>query len=177
MQNTVWTRVACTGHRPHLVPSGCWTWLYDEFVRIAGRLRTEYGTEVAASGGAAGSDLLWAAAAHEAGLYTEVYLPFPGHEARWPDSWQPWRERLHTVLDRADRVQTVASEPGENPAQRYHDRDRALVVDSHALVAAHDPTRSRGGTVVTMRHAWDNQRPLIRVDIRNQQSTRARTRP
>lgn len=60
-----WTRVACTGHRPQGLPSGCEPWLADELRRIAARLAADRGMQVAISGAAAGADLLWAEAAHD----------------------------------------------------------------------------------------------------------------
>ncbi|WP_019819457.1 LOG family protein [Saccharomonospora saliphila] len=168
---TIWRNVACTGHRPQYLPPGSQQWLSDDLARIAARLRDEHGTEIALSGGAAGVDLLWAEAAHSAGLATWLYLPFPDQDARWP---QQWRDRLAAARHRADRLITLG--------QRYsvallHQRNARLVADGDALVAAHDPARRSGGTVSTMRHAWDQGRPIIRVDLRHRRSTLAANRP
>jgi ribA/ribD-fused uncharacterized protein len=53
-QEDRWVRVACTGHRPHLLPAGSHDWVEQELRRIAAKLVAEHGTEVAISGAATG---------------------------------------------------------------------------------------------------------------------------
>lgn len=167
-------RVACTGHRPQYLPNGSQQWLSSELSRIAARLRDEHGTEIAISGGAAGVDLLWAEAAHAVGLETWLYLPCPDQDRRWPQQWRKWRDRLADARHRADRVITLGQ---SYSVTLLHERNSRMVVDSDALVAAHDPLRRSGGTASTMRDAWDQRRPIIRVDLRHRRTTLAATRP
>ncbi|SFE22625.1 hypothetical protein SAMN04487819_109225 [Actinopolyspora alba] len=166
-----WGRVACTGHRPQHLPTGSQQWLFGEFIRIAVRLREEYGTTIALSGGAAGTDLLWAEAAEEAGLTTWLYLPCPDLDTRWP---RPWRNRLAAAVERADRVVMLGT---RYCVQLLHERNARLVADSEAVVAAHDPCRRSGGSLSTMRRAWDQHRPILRVDVRNRRTTFVAKRP
>jgi ribA/ribD-fused uncharacterized protein len=156
-----WTQVAATGHRPHKIPKGLRDWVQHELARVAVKLATEHGTEVALSGLAMGSDLWWAHAARDAGLRVWGYSPYPEQDQRWP---QIWRNTRSEVMRTAERVQHLGD--------RYDiallgQRNRWLIRDSQALVAVVDSTRTSGGTIAAVRHAA-TRIPIIRIDLHTQ---------
>jgi ribA/ribD-fused uncharacterized protein len=159
-----WGRVACTGHRPHLLPPGCEDWLAAELRRVAAKLVSEHGTEVAISGAATGSDLLWAEAGHAAGTRVWLYQPYPGHDARWESAWA---DRLATVRTIASRVATLGT---RYSVEVLHARSDWMLRDCDALVAVVDPHRRTGGTVAALQRVWPGT-PVIHVDVRHRRTT------
>ncbi len=159
-----WVRVACTGHRPHLLPAGSHDWVEQELRRIAGKLVAEHGTEVAISGAAAGADLLWAEAGHAAGSRVWLYQPYPGHDARWD---QTWRDRLTAAQATATRTATLGT---RFSVEVLHARSDWMLRDCDALVAVIDPYRRSGGTVTALRRVWPGT-PVIHVDVRHRRTT------
>jgi ribA/ribD-fused uncharacterized protein len=159
-----WVRVACTGHRPHLIPAGSHQWVDDELHRIAGKLVTAHGTEVAISGAAAGADLTWAEAADQAGAQVWLYQPYPGHDARWEQSW---RDRLTAARALAARTDTLGP---SFSVEVLHARSDWMLRDCDALVAVIDPRRRSGGTVTALRRVWPGT-PVIHVDVWHRRTT------
>lgn len=152
-----WRVVAATGHRPKgLLGSG--DWVMGELRRVATRLRDEFGTEVAISGMALGTDTMWAVAALDAGLELWAYVPFPQQSDRWPS---PDRERWRTILERASRVETVSD---RFSVMALFERNRAMARQADALVAVLDPLATKGGTVSMVR---ESRVPTIVIDPRN----------
>lgn len=159
-----WVRVACTGHRPHLLPDGSHDWVERELHRIAGKLVANHGTQIAISGAAAGSDLWWAEAGHTAGAKVWLYQPYPDHDARWDPAW---RARLAAMRAVASRIGTLGT--GYSVAV-LHARSEWMLRDCDALVAVIDPQRHAGGTVTALRHVPSGT-PVIHVDVRNRRTT------
>ena len=159
-----WVRVACTGHRPHLLPAGSHDWVEQELHRVAGKLVAEHGTQIAISGAAAGADLWWAEAGHQAGAAVWLYQPYPGHDARWE---QPWRDRLTAARTTAARVDTLGS---RYSVEVLHARSDWMLRDCDALVAVIDPRRRTGGTVTALRRVWPGT-PVIHVDVAHRRTT------
>jgi ribA/ribD-fused uncharacterized protein len=154
-----WVRVACTGHRPQHLPAGSQHWVTTELRRIAGKLIAEHGMRVAISGGAMGSDLWWADAAHEAGAKIWVYQPFPQQPDRWSADWQQHHQRVRAT---AARVATLAQ---TFSVTALHARSDWMIRDCSALVAVVDPEHTHGGTYQALRKAL-SRRPVIYLDVR-----------
>jgi ribA/ribD-fused uncharacterized protein len=159
-----WTRVACTGHRPHLLPAGSHAWVEAELHRVAGKLVAEHGTQVAISGAAAGADLMWAEAGHTAGARVWLYQPYPDHDARWEQSW---RDRLTAARALATRVDTLGS---RYSVEVLHARSDWMLRDCDALIAVIDPRRRSGGTVTALRRVRPGT-PVIHLDVWHQRTS------
>jgi ribA/ribD-fused uncharacterized protein len=159
-----WTRVACTGHRPQGLPPGSEPWLAEELRRIAAKLAADRGMEVAISGAAAGTDLLWAEAAREVDVPVWLYQPYRGHDGRWQ---QDWRDRLTVARSYAARVDTSGT---EFSVRVLHARSDWLIRDCDAIVAVVDPDRRSGGTWQALQRIPATM-PLIRVDVRRRRTT------
>ena len=154
-----WTRVACTGHRPHVLPAGSQEWVIAELERIAVKLRAEHGMQVAISGGAMGSDLWWADAAHAAGAGVWLYQPFPQQPDRWPSEWQHHHRRVRGYASRGGTLDT-----GFNTRALFA-RNEWMIRDCDALICVVDPQHRGGGTHAAVASA-QGRRPLIRIDVR-----------
>lgn len=157
-----WTRVACTGHRPHKIPPRLRGWVQEELARVAAKLVAERGTEVGLSGLAQGSDLWWAQAAHAAGARVWAYSPCPDQDQRWT---REWKNRRREVIELAEHA--------EHLGERYDvallgARNTWLCRDADALVAVVDPSRGSGGTIAAMRQAV-GRIPVIRIDLHSEQ--------
>jgi ribA/ribD-fused uncharacterized protein len=163
--DTEWTRVACTGHRPQGLPPGAQSWLADELRRIAAKLATEHGMRTAISGAAAGADLIWAEAAHAVDVSVWLYQPYVDHDERWP---QDWRDRLAQAREFATRVDTLGE---EFSISVLHARSDWMIRDADAVVAVVDPQRRSGGTWQALQKI-PAAMPLIHVDVRNRHTTR-----
>lgn len=159
-----WTRVACTGHRPQNLPSDSEPWLTTELRRIAAKLATDHGTNVAISGAAAGADLLWAHAAHHRNIPVWLYQPHHGHDARWPE---PWRDRLTTARGFAARIDTLGT---KFSMQVLHARNDWMIRDCDAIIAVIDPHHRHGGTWQTLQKIPASM-PVIHVDVRHRRTT------
>lgn len=154
-----WTRVACTGHRPHILPTGSQEWVTAELARVATKLRTEHGMQISISGGAMGSDLWWADAAHAAGTRVWLYQPFAQQPDRWPADWQAHHRRVRDYASRVATLDTTAS------TKALFARNDWMIRDCDALIAVVDPEHRGGGTHAAVASA-QNRRPIIRIDVR-----------
>lgn len=171
-----WVRVAVTGHRPGKIGADLpqperrelQAWVREELNRIAAKLVSKHGMEVAISGLAMGTDLWWADAAHAAGARVWGYAPFPEQDQRYP---QVWKDHRAAVIAYAEHVQYLGRSFHNS---LYHLRDRLMVRDADALVAVIDPERADGGTVATYRYGLGRV-PVIRVDVRHREVRLAAT--
>ncbi|WP_309117047.1 SLOG family protein [Saccharothrix sp.] len=165
-----WTRVACTGHRPHILPADSHDWVIAELTRIAAKLRAEHGTSVAISGGAMGSDLWWADAAHAAGTRVWLYQPFPQQADRWQADWKAHHRRVQGFASRVAVLDTRFS------TKALFDRNDWMIRDCDALVAVVDPEHRGGGTHAAVASAL-GRRPIIRIDVRKRDTRLVLPRP
>jgi ribA/ribD-fused uncharacterized protein len=157
-------RVSCTGHRPQGLPPGSEPWLAGELRRIAAKLAADRGMQVAISGAAAGTDLLWAEAAHDTGVPVWLYQPYRGHDGRWsPD----WRDRLTAARGYAARVDTLGD---VFSVPVLHARNDWMIRDCDAIVAVVDPERRSGGTWQALQRIPATM-PLVRIDVRQRRTT------
>ncbi|HEY3691144.1 MAG TPA: NADAR family protein [Pseudonocardiaceae bacterium] len=158
------TRVALTGHRPQSFPPGAEPWVADELLRIAAKLTAVHGMEVAISGAAAGSDLLWAEAAHGLDIPVWLYQPYSGHDGRWD---QDWRDRLAAARAFAARVDTLGT---TFSVQVLHARNDWMIRDCDAIVAVVDPERRSGGTWHALQRVPETM-PVVHIDVRHRRTT------
>lgn len=95
-----------------------------------------------------------------------LYQPYPGHDARWEQSW---RDRLAAARATAARVATLGS---RFSVEVLHARSDWMLRDCDALVAVVDPRRRTGGTATALRRVRPGT-PVIHVDVWNRRTTRA----
>lgn len=154
-----YVKVAVTGHRPAGLTPDQRQFARSELNRLAVKLRDEHGTRVAISGLALGADTWWAQAAEQAGLTLWAYVPFPQQADQFPTADRAEWVRLRRV---ACRVVTVGD---RYDVRLFHARNDLIVQDCDLLIVVHDPARSTGGTVSTLRKARNVGRPLVLVDV------------
>lgn len=150
-----WPVVALSGHRDLGAAA---SWATEEIDRIAAKLVSRHGAEVAICGMALGADTTWALAALGHGMQLWAYVPFHGQEDRWSLAEQDQYLRLRGAANQ----EHVFANPGR---QAYLDRNDAMVKDCDLLVAVIDPGRERSGTGYTLRRAQRTRKPTIIVDL------------
>nr|WP_276513273.1 NADAR domain-containing protein [Cellulomonas hominis] len=160
-----WTRVAVTGHRPHLLDEGQAAFARAELSRLALKLKTAHHAKVAISGMSTGADAWWADTALAAGLDLWAYIPFWGQPDRWaPGQAQHWEDQVA----RASRRLVLGQ---ASDVAMYHERNNFMLRDANALIAVHDPAHTSGGTASTIAKARAAGRPLILVDVVSRRTT------
>lgn len=159
-----WVRIAATGHRPQHMSPAQQAWAAEELDRIAAKLVAQHGMRVAINGGAIGADLMWAHAAHSAGVEALwSYLPFPEQADRWtPEQRDDWK---HVTSGRPLGLSTRAWVIGDSyDVRTLHARNDAMMHDAQAMVAIVDPSKTTGGTA-SMLAKVGRRMPVIRLDI------------
>lgn len=160
-----WARVCATAHRE--IPAGDQAWLRFELDRGCAWL-AQHGTRVAVTGMARGGDLMWADAAHRAGLEVWAFIPFPEQTSRWnkPDITEWWR-----ILELATVRHVVGDLPDGVPAARrsaainslIFGRNRAMLDATTACFAIWDGRRT-GGTYGALLDAARRDRPGVHLN-------------
>ncbi len=127
-----WKKVSVTGRRDLI---GRESWVAGEFDRLVTKIKPV----IMYSGGALGSDMIWAETAIRRGIPLHLLLPAPDQAARWALEDQ---ERWLFLVNRATRVQFSAMECS---VDAYRDRNAALASVCDLLVAVWERNES-GGT-------------------------------
>lgn len=152
-----WRIVGGTGHRDFTTADATqWTW--EQLPRCMGWLRDRANTEIWISGMGRGFDLRAARAALRAGLQLWAFIPFEEQPARWS---REDRREWSALRALAAETRVIGAIPAAIPADRRHRaatrllfaRNTAVLDECHALVAAWEPERTRGGTYGTLRVA------------------------
>lgn len=154
-------RVALTGHRPDSLTLEQLAWVGQVLPALAVHLRDTYGTRVAISGMALGSDTVWAEAALGAGLRLWAYIPF--EEQPLARGWTR-QDQVTWARLRGDAARTLVLGHGYS-APLLHARNRYMVRDADLLVAVHREDATKGGTVQTMLHAEKVRASVLRVNV------------
>ncbi|MCK2239999.1 MULTISPECIES: NADAR family protein [unclassified Crossiella] len=165
-----WVRVACIGHSPEKLPAGSADWVREELHRVAARLTREYRMQVAISGGARGSDLWWAQAAHAQGAAVWMYQPHTRQSARWDEADQAEHQHVTALADR------VTALPGTYNAGCMAARSRWMVRDADLVVAVLDSRIFSGASYEAVQTARLD-RPVILIDPHTGQASRLNPQP
>jgi uncharacterized phage-like protein YoqJ len=143
---TAWPTVMVTGHRPkHFTPTQQ-SWVREELVRLAVKLRDERGMTTGISGMAIGSDLWWADSVVKAGVRLEAHIPFTGQADSWPKDQH--REYVRLLGLAAD---TVTYESAFT-MQSFHQRNYGMIHSSSQVVGIWR-RGATGGTLSTLKYA------------------------
>ena len=154
-----WVRAAVTGHREHLLQEpGTREWVQSELDRLARKLASDHGTQVAISGFETGADLWWADTAHQAGLSVWAYQPHPEQTAGWRPDQISEHQRLLAIAERRVMV------GGRAGKQFFHDCNAMIFSDADVVVAVRDPRIATGGTVAALRELAA-RRPVVTIDV------------
>lgn len=155
MADVTWPIVAGTGHRE--LDAGATAWCREKIPAAARWLRDECGTRIIISGMARGFDLMWAAAALDAGLELWAYIPFKEQADKWnrADKAEWWRLRFRA------KVTILGEIDPELPSKRRSSavnallfaRNDAMLRDADAVLAVWDATRRTGGTYGAIKKA------------------------
>lgn len=162
---TRWTRVAVTGHRPHLMTPTQTRYATTELHRLAAKLHTDHHTTTAITGLAQGADTIWADAARDAGMHLWSYIPFPDQAATWDTHAQ---QRWVDLKATSTRTVTLGT---SYDVRLLHARNDLMLRDTDALIAVTRPSRTTGGTASTIRKAHTLGLPIITVDLDNLRTT------
>ncbi|WP_251151362.1 NADAR family protein [Cellulosimicrobium sp. Marseille-Q4280] len=154
-----WTRVAVTGHRPHLLTDAQSDFARAELDRLAVKLKADHKTKVAISGFAIGADTWWSQAALAADLRLWAYVPFWAQPNRWsPQQAATWEH----LLGQAERHLVLGD---DYDVRLLHERNAFMVRDANLIVAVHNPQITTGGTVSAIAKARAARRPMVLVDV------------
>jgi ribA/ribD-fused uncharacterized protein len=164
-------RVACTGHREQYLSPDQLRWMHQELARVAIKLRTVHGMQVAIHGGATGADLGWATAAVAAGVdELWAYIPFEAQAKQFnPDQRRKWDEYTNLIEDGGLATLRWCLGTGYD-VRLLHARNDAMIRDADAFVVVIDPSKTTGGTASVLRKLAkgrvDGSRvPIICIDV------------
>lgn len=156
---TPYKSVMVTGHRPQHMTEGETVFAKDELLRLARKLKDEYGTELAISGMALGADTWWAEAALEVGLDYAAYIPFESQPDRWRSTDQAqWRYLRAKAA--SEKVIAPAYSVGA-----LHARNDAMIKDSDLAIAVWKPSKTTGGTASAVTKIKKLGRDIVVVDL------------
>lgn len=131
--------LACTGHRPQKL-GGFSREVNSKLISCAEYCFRMIAPELVIVGGALGWDQACASAAHNMNIPFDVYFPFQGYDARWPQESKEEADRIHSF---ARNISYVCS-PGY-AAWKMQRRNEAMVDSATHLLALHNG--SEGGTM------------------------------
>ena len=152
-----WHRVAVTGHRD--VTDAQTAWVTAELPRVLDKLAAQHGTRKIIDGMAVGADTLAGLAALEAGLDLWAYIPYPQQADNFNTDEQ---ESYRWLRHQAEREVILSPTPG---VRHLHNRNRLMMLDSNAMIAIYDSTRTIGGAVTTVNRAHADGWPIIKMDL------------
>lgn len=144
--------VCVTGHRPDKL-GGYSEESFFKLVRFATYCLKRLEPKLVITGMALGWDQAIAVACRDLKLPYAAYVPFMGQEILWsPDA----RKRYTTLLEGAD-VKYIC--PPGFAAWKMHERNKAMVDDSEAVLALYNGEES-GGTFACVRYARSKRRTI-----------------
>lgn len=162
----IFKSVMVTGHRPQELTEEQIDFSKRSLLSIGKQLKRDHSTVEAISGMALGVDTWWAQVALRLELDLAAYIPFETQKNRWSQKDQ----QLWTNL-RARASREIVC--GDSFAYKWlFVRNDRMIADSDLAIAVLDPTRTKGGTVDSVRKIRKLEKPMILVDIHNLTVTR-----
>lgn len=150
-------KIICgTGHRPNKLGPKPYCYgqeMKSKLIRLARFALEKVKPDLVITGGALGWDQALAMACHEAGIPFDIYIPFEGFDATWPDESQVYLARLMKLA----REVKICSGPGYSP-EKMQIRNEMMVNPSEYVLALWDG--SSGGTKNCLDYAAKLKRPV-----------------
>lgn len=137
--------VAFTGHRPARIPEEIRPLLIENTKATLLNL----GATLTITGMAQGFDQMAAKVSYELGIPYVAAVPYEGHIDEG--------EEYQTLLERAAEIVIVSA--GKYTSNVYWKRDKYMVDRADEVIAAWDRGRY-GGTWITVKYAWEQQKPV-----------------